>query len=88
MSCLQCVEVCPVRETLDLRSSLTKAQIPQWVFGSLIVGVFLALTGLAMLTGHWHNSISKEEYLKRFQNLESPLYEHNRGSVPEYTPND
>jgi polyferredoxin len=88
MSCLQCVEVCPVKETLDLRSSPTKTKIPNWVFGSLVAGVFIAVTGLAVLTGHWQNSMSKEEYLKRFQNLDTPLYQHNRGSVPQYTPND
>jgi hypothetical protein len=41
-----------------------------------------------VLTGHWQNSISREEYLKRFQKIDSPLYQHNRGSVPEYGPND
>jgi len=54
----------------------------------LVAGVFIAITGMAMLTGHWKNRISQEEYLKRFQQINSPLYEHNYGKVPNYDQND
>ncbi len=87
-SCLECVEVCPVKETLQLRLSRKSRAIPPWVFGSLVVGLFLAVTGLAMLTGHWQNGIAREEYQRRFQQLDSPLYQHFRGEVPEYGPED
>jgi polyferredoxin len=86
--CLECVEVCPVKNTLDMQVSSTSIRIPNWIFGILVVGVFIAITGLGIITGHWQNIISKEEYLKRFQELDSPLYQHNRGQVPEYSPND
>lgn len=88
-SCLRCVEECPVKETLVLRVKKQSASsVPPWVFGVLVAGVFIAVTGLGILTGHWHNSVSKDEYLFRFQNLDSPLYNHARGAVPEYGPND
>jgi hypothetical protein len=32
--------------------------------------------------------ISREEYQRRFQELDSPLYQHLRGEVLEYGPND
>ncbi len=86
--CLRCVEECPVKETLVLRTKKNSASVPNWIMGVLVVGVFVAITGLGMLTSHWHNLISKEEYLFRFQNLDSPVYQHNRGSVPEYGPKD
>lgn len=88
MACLRCVEACPVKNTLEMRASRSGRAIPNWVFGVLVVGTFMAVTGLAMLTGHWQNRLSKEEYLQRFQNIESPLYEHNRGQVPDYGKND
>ena len=75
-SCLRCVEVCPVKNTLTMKASFIKQQIPNWVFGVLVAGVFMAVTGLAMLTGHWDNNISKEEYAKRIQEVDSPLYQH------------
>lgn len=77
-SCLRCVEVCPVKDTLRLRPSSPGKTIPTWVYGVLVVGMFVGVTGLAMLTNHWKNSVPNEEYLKRFQEIESPLYEHIR----------
>ncbi len=87
-SCLRCVEECPVKETLVLRSRKSSATVSPFVFGTLIVGVFIAITGLGMLTGKWYNSVSREEYQFRFQRLDSPLYNHAQGSVPSYGPND
>lgn len=88
-SCLRCVEECPVKETLVLRVKKQSASsVPPWVFGVLVAGVFIAVTGLGILSGYWHNSVSKEEYQYRFQNLDSPMYNHARGAVPEYGPND
>ncbi|MGA9405898.1 MAG: 4Fe-4S binding protein [Bacteroidota bacterium] len=75
-SCMRCVEVCPVKETLSLRTSFSKRTPSTWVFGVLVAGVFIAVTGLAMLTNHWTNSISKGEYLHRFQEIELPIYQH------------
>ena len=88
MNCLACVQVCPVKETLDIRTSFTRTRVPDWVFAVLVVGVFVAITGLAMLGGRWQNNISQDEYMKRFKNIDSPLYQHNRGSVPQYDTND
>jgi polyferredoxin len=75
-SCMRCVEVCPVKNTLTMKTSFVKQTTPNWVFGVLVVGVFIAVTGLAMLTGHWDNSITKEEYARRIQEIDSPLYQH------------
>ena len=79
--CFACVEACPVKNTLDIRVTATDTRVPSWAFGLLVVLTFVGITGLAMLTGHWQNAISREEYLRRYQNIDSPLYEHNRGHV-------
>lgn len=89
MSCMLCIDACPVKNTLDVRLHAgSKRAVPTWVLGTLVTGVFVAITGLAILTGNWQNSISQEEYQRRFQSLDSPVYQHNRGSVPNYGPND
>ena len=88
MSCLVCTEVCPVKNTLDLRFRSAGRPVPNWVFAALVAGVFAATTGLAMLTGHWQNSISSGEYLRRFQQINTQVYQHNQGSVPMYGPNE
>ncbi len=85
MACYACVEVCPVKNTLEMRRpSSASRPVPSWVFGILVTGVFVAVTGLAMLAGHWQNGITPGEYQRRFQKLDSPVYQHNRGSVPDY----
>ena len=87
-SCLACVQICPVRDTLEVRARRQGRAVPPWVLGGLVVGLFVAVTGTAMLTGHWQNSISRQEYQRRFKELHSPLYQHFRGEVPQYGPND
>jgi polyferredoxin len=87
-ACMECVKACPVIDTLELRATKKSAAIPPPVLAALVVGVFVAVTGLAMLTGHWQNSISGEEYQRRFNEINSPLYQHNRGEVPAYGPGD
>jgi polyferredoxin len=76
MQCLECVQVCPVKDTLEVRPPRVQTRITPWVFGMLVIGLFMAITGLAMLTGHWKNSIGKQEYLHHFQQIDSPLYSH------------
>lgn len=88
MSCLECVEVCPVKNTLALKAGMSGNAIPSWVIGTLVAGVFAAVTGLAMLAGHWQNSLTDAEYARRFQKLHEPVYQHFRGEVPSYGPND
>lgn len=88
MSCYRCVDACPVKDTLEMRASIVGKAIPSRIFGLLVAGVFVAFTGLAMLTGHWHNQISQAEYKHRIQNINAPIYQHFRGHVPQYGPND
>ncbi|HEX9007459.1 MAG TPA: 4Fe-4S binding protein [Bacteroidota bacterium] len=87
-NCLACVQACPVKETLEVRLRPKTSRIPVWVVGSLAVGLFVAVTGAAMLAGTWQNAITRQEYLHRFQQVHSPLYQHFRGQVPHYGPND
>lgn len=76
MACMSCVQVCPVKDCLEMRTAATDTRVPNIVFASLIVGLFIAITGLAMLTGKWQNEISTEEYLHHFENIHRPLYDH------------
>ncbi len=87
MGCLACVAACPVKNTLSMTAS-RRRPAPAWVYGTLIVGLFVGITGLAMLTGFWENSIPREEYLRRMQQIDAPVYQHFRGEVPAYGPND
>jgi ferredoxin len=85
-SCLECVAVCPVKDTLEVR--VRGRRVSPRAVAAIVAGVFLGVTGLAMATGHWRNAISREEYLFRFGRLDGPMYQHARGHVPAYGPDD
>jgi hypothetical protein len=38
--------------------------VPGWLFGLLAAGLFLAITGLAMVSGHWRTSLGPGDYLQ------------------------
>ena len=61
MACYRCVSACPVQDTLEMRAP-GGAALPGWVFGLLVAGLFVATTGLAMLSGHWDNPITPADY--------------------------
>ena len=81
MACLDCAAVCPVPETLGMSLSTKSRLIPAPVFAVLVTGIFVAVTGAAMLLGRWQNGIPQEEYLRRFKEIDSPLYNHAQGNV-------
>jgi NAD-dependent dihydropyrimidine dehydrogenase PreA subunit len=85
-SCLECVAVCPVKNTLEIRGA-GKTFKAEWL-AVLVIGLFFGVMGGAMALGHWKNNLTSEEYLRRFSRLDSPLYQHARGQVPSYSPND
>ncbi len=87
-SCMACVAACPVKNTLEMRAARHAPAVPTRVYGVLVAGVFVAVVGMAMVTGFWRNGITNEEYLKRFNNLNAPVYNHFRGQVPAYGPED
>ena len=70
-SCLNCVDVCPVAETIEVKSIFKEKKVPKKVIAFGVVLIFISVTGLGMLTGHWHNNISKEEYITVHKNLDA-----------------
>jgi len=87
-ACGLCVAACPEPDTLDLKISRKGKAIPVWAFGLTVLLFFFFGTLLARLTGHWQNSITEQEYLRRIQEINKPVYNHNRGEVPAYGPED
>jgi len=78
--CMACVDSCPVADTLDMKITKTRKISPK----KYVIAAFLAFT-LPILTfkmiGYWKSNISLDEYRRHIQNIESPLYHHNRGQV-------
>jgi NapH/MauN family ferredoxin-type protein len=86
--CALCVDACPEEHTLEFKVTKKSKPIPTWAFGLTVVLIFVLGTTLARLTGHWHNRITDQEYLRRVQEINKPIYDHNRGEVPQYDEDD
>jgi polyferredoxin len=83
-SCMACVDACPVKETLLLKPSRKNAFAVRsaWV-AAAVVGIFMLVTGMAMLTGHWSSSVDEVEFSRRIKDIDNPIYNHNQGSAPQ-----
>jgi polyferredoxin len=86
--CALCVDSCPEESTLEFKVTKKSKAIPTWAFGLTVVLVFLIGTTFARFTGHWENAIMDQEYQRRIQEIHKPIYDHNRGEVPEYDEDD
>lgn len=77
-TCLNCVDVCPVTDTLQLETITGKKKInKKWVAVG-VVSIFIMITGFGMFTGNWQNKITKEQYLILYKDIDS--YGHPTGT--------
>jgi polyferredoxin len=60
--CLECVAACPVKDTLALSARRGGRRWPAWAIAAGIAAVFLGLTGVARLTGHWETHVDPRVY--------------------------
>jgi polyferredoxin len=84
-SCLNCIDACPVKNTLIIKPVLIKKETSKKLAAGIIVSIFLLTTGIAMITGHWQNNITKEEYLIHFKSIERLNHFTGTGSAKNYS---
>ena len=70
-TCLNCVDVCPVKDTLQLETIGIKKKVSKKLVAVEVVSIFMLLTGYGILTDNWQNNISKNEYLKLYKDMDS-----------------
>ncbi|VAX26302.1 Hypothetical iron-sulfur cluster binding protein YccM [hydrothermal vent metagenome] len=68
-TCMACVDVCPINDTLQLQNVITKKKVSKKIVAFGIVIIFLVITGIGVITGHWQNDVTKKEYLEYYQQL-------------------
>ena len=69
-SCMSCVDVCPIADTLEVKSLITGKPIHKRWVAIATVGIFIVITGIGMITGYWNSKVTTEEYLYHQQNLQ------------------
>jgi ferredoxin len=58
--CMDCVKVCPVEHCLEAKGP-GGITIQPWVWGLLVVAVWLAIFGVAKLTGNWDTRVTPDQ---------------------------
>lgn len=86
-SCLNCVDVCPVADTLEVKNIFKEKKMPKKVIAFGVVLIFISVTGLGILTGHWHNNISKEEYILVHKNIDAIGHPTSTAQIKELNKN-
>ncbi len=89
-SCQDCVVACPVESCLAVRppKPLGKTRWMKPVTATLFaVGLYLVVIIGFQAAGHWHTSVSEEEFHRRIQEMDSPLYTHVGGTAMTEEPN-
>jgi polyferredoxin len=60
--CLTCVSNCPEKGVLRMDLPFRRSPTPAWLFPCLVVALFAAGIGCAMLSGHWESVLTYEDY--------------------------
>ncbi|PNU20101.1 4Fe-4S binding protein [Geothermobacter hydrogeniphilus] len=61
-ACLGCVSSCPEAVALGIRLPFLQRAIPGWGFGLLVLVLFFTGVAAGMLSGHWHTSLTPEDF--------------------------
>ena len=63
IGCWRCISHCRFNEALSMLA-VRRIAVPGFVFAALVVMLFWGGTMIGKLSGHWHSSISIEEYIR------------------------
>ncbi|MCB0745183.1 MAG: 4Fe-4S binding protein, partial [Ignavibacteriae bacterium] len=68
-TCMSCVDVCPVENTLELKPVLGKNRFPKKWIAAGILGIYFLILSVGIFSGNWQNKVSKEEYLELYKDI-------------------
>ncbi len=66
-TCMSCVDVCPVENTLELKPVIGKKKFSKKWLAAAIVAIYFAIISVGMISGYWQNDVKKEEYLRLYE---------------------
>lgn len=68
IDCLDCVLVCPVEDTLEVKTARFDRVVGPGAYGLILVAGFMFVIFLAQITGHWKTNIALTEYRQMVPN--------------------
>lgn len=70
--CLECVEACPVADTLGVSPVFSRRRVRPLVVAAVIGGIFLVAILFGKLSGHWQSSVTPQQTAQQIQMLAPP----------------
>ncbi len=67
--CMDCILACPKRGALTARVC-GRFQMPWWAWPTLAIALWLAVYGVAVLTGHWHSAMPESYFAAAVRGLD------------------
>ena len=74
--CLECVESCPVSNTLGVSVAFTQRRVWPTALALGVVGLFLAVLVYGRLSGHWQSSVTPQQTAQQIQELQLATPDH------------
>ena len=59
--CLECVESCPVNETLGVTTVVKRWRVRPLLLATTIGGLFILTVAVGRMSGHWRSSVSQQQ---------------------------
>jgi len=78
------VDICPVADTLEVTSLISKKPVPKKKIAVAVVSLFLLVTGIGVVSGHWQNNVSRQEYLHHIKYMDSYGHPTSTQDVKEF----
>ncbi|HPN37082.1 MAG TPA: 4Fe-4S binding protein [Melioribacteraceae bacterium] len=69
--CLNCVDICPVSNTLEVKDRFTDKKISKKQIALGIVVIYFVIIGFGMVTGNWNNKTTAKEYKDLYKIINS-----------------
>ena len=70
-SCMSCIDACPVKDTLQFRSTITKRKFSKFYAAGSLVMIYFIIIGLAMISGNWKSKTPDERLFLHMKNINS-----------------
>ncbi len=83
-TCMSCVDVCPVENTLELYTVVGEKRVSKKIIVAGIIGIYFVILSIGMISGNWQNDVKKEEYLHLFKNKNSIDHIKNSSDVQKF----
>jgi polyferredoxin len=68
--CLECVESCPVPNTLGVNLAFSRRRVRPMILALGILGIVLLAVGFGKLSGHWQSSVTPPQMARQIQELQ------------------